>query len=110
MEQMMRDVARQARGGLPLLVGREGNRVAIASITADRGLAGGFNAQVLRRSWLLRRERGAEEFGQVASGSKAVASFRFPCVGLEEGHSGLSDHPTYENAREIGGAEERRVG
>jgi F-type H+-transporting ATPase subunit gamma len=103
MQQMMRDVARQARGGSPLLVGREGNRVAIASITADRGLAGGFNAQVLRRSWQFRRERDAE-FLQVASGRKAVAFFRFRRIEPEAAYTGFSDNPTYEKAREIGHA------
>jgi F-type H+-transporting ATPase subunit gamma len=102
MEEMMRDVARQARGESPLLVGREGNRVALASLTADRGLAGGFNAQVLRRSWQFRREREAEEFVQVASGRKAVAFFRFRRVELAESYTGFSDSPTYEKAREIG--------
>jgi F-type H+-transporting ATPase subunit gamma len=104
IQQMMRDVARHARGGSPLLVGREANRVAIASITADRGLAGGFNAQVLRRSWQFRRERDAEEFVQVASGRKAVAFFRFRRVELKEVYTGFSDNPTYEKAREIGHA------
>ncbi len=104
MEQMMRDVARHARGGSPLLVGREGRRVAIASITADRGLAGGFNAQVLRRTTQLRRARDAEEFVQVASGRKAVAYFRFRRIDLEEVYTGFSDSPTYEQAREIGHA------
>ena len=102
MEEMMRDVARQARGESPLLVGREGNRVALASLTADRGLAGGFNAQVLRRSWQFRREREADEFVQVASGRKAVAFFRFRRVELAESYTGFSDSPTYEKAREIG--------
>jgi F-type H+-transporting ATPase subunit gamma len=102
MQQMMRDVARHARGGSPLLVGREGNRVAIASITADRGLAGGFNAQVLRRSWQFRRESDAEEVVHVASGRKAVAFFRFRRVELAEVYTGFSDSPTYEKAREIG--------
>src|SRR5918997_2018131 len=102
MEEMMRDVARQARGESPLLVGREGNRVALASLTADRGLAGGFNAQVLRRSWQFRRERDAQEFAQVASGRKAVAFFRFRRVELAESYTGFSDSPTYEKAREIG--------
>jgi F-type H+-transporting ATPase subunit gamma len=103
MEQMMRDVARHARGGTPLLVGREGNRVAVASLTADRGLAGGFNAQVLRRTAQFRRERDAQ-FVQVASGRKAVAFFRFRRIELEEVYTGFSDNPTYEKAREIGHA------
>jgi F-type H+-transporting ATPase subunit gamma len=103
MEQMMRDVARHARGESPLLVGREGNRVAVASITADRGLAGGFNAQVLRRTVQFRRERNAE-FVQVASGRKAVAFFRFRRIDPVEVYTGFSDSPTYEQAREIGHA------
>ncbi len=104
MEQMMRDVARHARGGSPLLVGREGNRVAVASITADRGLAGGFNAQVLRSTWQFRRERDGGEFVQVASGRKAVAFFRFRRIDPVEVYTGFSDSPTYEKAREIGQA------
>ena len=103
MEQMMRDVARHARGESPLLVGREGNRVAVASITADRGLAGGFNAQVLRRTWQFRRERDTQAI-QVASGRKAVAFFRFRRIEPKEVYTGFSDDPTFEKAREIGHA------
>src|SRR3712207_8173768 len=99
----MPDVARHARGESPLLSGREGNRTALASITADRGLAGGFNAQVLRRAVQFRRERGAE-FVQVASGRKAVAFFRFRRIEPVEVFTGFSDSPTYEKAREIGRA------
>ncbi len=105
VEQMMRDVAGQARSGSPLLVGREGNGVAILSVTADRGLAGGFNAQVLRRTTEFRRERsGQGEFVQVASGRKAVAFFRFRRIEPVEVYTGFSDSPTYEKAREIGRA------
>ena len=100
-EQMMRDVARSARGSSPLLTGREGNTVAICTVTADRGLAGGFNAQVLRSTVQFRRERDAE-FVQIASGRKAVAFFRFRRIELEEIYTGFSDSPTYEKAREIG--------
>jgi F-type H+-transporting ATPase subunit gamma len=101
VEQMMRDVARSAGGSSPLLTGREGNTVAICTVTADRGLAGGFNAQVLRRTVQLRRERDAQ-FVQVASGRKAVAFFRFRRIDLHEVYTGFSDSPTYEKSREIG--------
>jgi F-type H+-transporting ATPase subunit gamma len=103
VEQMMRDVARSAGGGSPLLTGREGGKVAVASITADRGLAGGFNAQVLRRTAQLRSEKSGNPI-QVASGRKAVAFFRFRRVELREVYTGFSDSPTYEKAREIGHA------
>ena len=101
VEQMMRDVAGSASGDLPLLVGREVNRVAVCTLTADRGLAGGFNAQVLRRTVSLRNEKDRDAL-QVASGRKAVAYFRFRRVELAEVFTGFTDNPTYEKAREIG--------
>jgi len=101
VEQMMRDVAGSASGDLPLLVGREVNRVAVCTLTADRGLAGGFNAQVLRRTVSLRNEKDRDAL-QVASGRKAVAFFRFRRVELAEVFTGFTDNPTYDKAREIG--------
>ena len=101
VEEMMRDVARSASGDLPLLAGREVRRVAICTLTADRGLAGGFNAQVLRRTVSLRSEKDPDAL-QVASGRKAVAFFRFRRVDLAEVFTGFTDNPTYEKAREIG--------
>lgn len=101
MEEMMRAVARGARADNPLLAGREVRRVAIATMTADRGLAGGFNAQVLRRTWRFRQEQDAD-LVQVASGRKAVAFFRFRNIELVQSYTGFTDSPTYENAREIG--------
>jgi F-type H+-transporting ATPase subunit gamma len=103
VEQMMRDVAANATGDLPLLTGREVRRVAVCTLTADRGLAGGFNAQVLRRTVSLRNEKDPGAL-QVASGRKAVAFFRFRHVELAEVFTGFTDNPTYEKAREIGRA------
>src|ERR1044072_7755608 len=58
MLELMAGVS-QAAGSvrLPLLERRENvQRVAIVPVTADRGLAGGFNAQVIRRALALQRE------------------------------------------------------
>src|SRR5207248_9921551 len=58
MLELMAGVS-QAAGAvrLPLLERRENvQKVAIVPVTADRGLAGAFNAQVLRRSFALMRE------------------------------------------------------
>jgi F-type H+-transporting ATPase subunit gamma len=103
VEQMMRDVAGNASEDLPILTGREVERVAVCSFTADRGLAGGFNAQVLRRTVRLREEKDPDAL-QVASGRKAVAFFRFRRVELAEVFTGFTDNPAYDNAREIGRA------
>src|SRR5438552_11942710 len=58
MQELMAGTARAAGAvRLPLLQRRENVKtVAIVPITADRGLAGGFNAQVLRRALALMRE------------------------------------------------------
>ena len=103
VEQMMRDVAGNASEDLPILMGREVERVAVCSFTADRGLAGGFNAQVLRRTVRLREEKDPGAL-QVASGRKAVAFFRFRRVELAEVFTGFTDNPTYDQAREVGRA------
>lgn len=102
IDEMMRDIADRAQSGIPLLVGRdEVNNVAICSVTSDRGLAGGFNAHVLRRTTELREEQDAE-IVQIVTGRKATEFFRFRRERVEEAYTGFSDSPTYEKAREIG--------
>jgi F-type H+-transporting ATPase subunit gamma len=102
VEEMMRDIADRAQSDTPLLVGRdEVNNVAICTVTSDRGLAGAFNAQVLRRTMSLRQEQSAEVV-QVATGRKAREFFKFRRMNLDEVYVGFSDSPSYEKAREIG--------
>src|SRR5256714_2102241 len=57
MLELMAGTARASSSlrGLPLLQRREVETVAIVPITGDRGLAGAFNAQVLRRAFALER-------------------------------------------------------
>src|SRR3954467_15372435 len=43
--------------GLPLLQRRDVRRVALLPLTGDRGLAGAFNAQILRRAFTTEREQ-----------------------------------------------------
>lgn len=104
VEEMMRDIADKARGDTPLLVGREEvNNVAICTVTSDRGLAGGFNAQVLRPTMELRRQQDSGVgIKQVVTGRKAQEFFKFRKASVEEAYIGFSDSPNYEKAREIG--------
>src|SRR5215211_3729628 len=64
-ERMLELMAGTARAAgsvrqLPLLQRREISTVAILAITGDRGLAGAFNGQVLRRAFALDRELRAD--------------------------------------------------
>ncbi len=101
MQEMMRDVARGG-GDNPLLVGREEvSNIAVCTVTSDRGLAGAFNAQVLRLTMQFRQEQDAD-IVQVVTGRKAVEFFRFQRMSIEEAYTGFSDSPSFEKAREIG--------
>src|SRR5881398_3004210 len=62
MMELMIGTARAASSvhGLPLLQRREVQTVAIVPLTGDRGLAGPFNAQILRRTFALDRGLRAE--------------------------------------------------
>src|SRR5438093_4385315 len=62
MMELMIGTARAAASvhGLPLLERREERTVAILPLTGDRGLAGGFNAQILRHAFALDRQLRAE--------------------------------------------------
>ena len=102
MQQMMQDIASRAGGNNPLLAGREEVRnVAVCTVTSDRGLAGPFNAQVLRRTMQFRQEQDAD-IVQVVTGRKAVEFFRFGRMNVEEAFTGFSDEPSFEKAQEIG--------
>ena len=105
MLELMAGVS-QAAGAvrLPLLEQRESvEKLAIVPITADRGLAGGFNAQVIRRSLALMRE--AQAAGQqvvwFSSGRKASSTLRFRRLDVTESWTGFSDRPAYSDAQGI---------
>jgi F-type H+-transporting ATPase subunit gamma len=103
MLELMGGVA-QAAGAvrLPLLERRETvQRVAIVPITGDRGLAGAFNAQVLRRAFALMRE--AESQGRqvvfYSAGKKAQSTLRFRRLEVGQAWTGFSDRPAYSDAQ-----------
>jgi F-type H+-transporting ATPase subunit gamma len=62
MQELMVGTARAASSfrNLALMQRRDVTRVAILVVTGDRGLAGPFNGQVLRRAFELEREERAE--------------------------------------------------
>jgi F-type H+-transporting ATPase subunit gamma len=89
---------------LPLLERRETvRRVAILPVTADRGLAGAFNAQVLRRAFALERELRNEgiEVSWLASGRRGRSSLTFRGYELVQSWQGFSERPEYADAQTI---------
>jgi F-type H+-transporting ATPase subunit gamma len=89
---------------LPLLERRETiSTVAIVPVTGDRGLAGAFNAQVLRRAFAEMREAQAagQEVRFFTSGKKAQSTVRFRRLTLAQSWTGFSDRPGYSDAQAI---------
>ncbi len=87
---------------LPLLERREQVKtIALVPVTADRGLAGAFNAQVLRRAFTLHREAVAS--GQkvlwFSSGKKAASTLRFRRLDVAQAWTGFSERPAYSDAQ-----------
>ena len=102
----MEDVARQT-GALvhPLLEERpDPRRAAVFLVTSDRGLAGAYNANVLRRAeGVLARLRGdGVEPALYVAGRKGQSYFRFRGVPMVQTWAGVSEVPTYDAAEEIG--------
>jgi F-type H+-transporting ATPase subunit gamma len=96
----------QAAGAVsnPLLERRETiQKVGIVPVVGDRGLAGAFTAQVLRRSFALMREAQGEgkEVVFFPVGKKGGSTIRFRRLPLAQAWSGFSDKPTYSDAQDI---------
>ncbi|KQS73291.1 F0F1 ATP synthase subunit gamma [Modestobacter sp. Leaf380] len=89
----------------PLLTEREKpGRVAVLVITSDRGFAGSYNVNVLRRTeellGLLRSE-GKEPVLYVV-GRKGETYYRFRDRAVEETWTGFSEQPNYTDAQDVG--------
>ena len=105
MSELIAGVGRAASSvRLPLLEQRETvEGVALVPLTGDRGLAGAFNAQVLRRAFAL--ERALEGEGKavrwVAVGKKGRSTLSFRRRELAGSYIGFADQPGYEDAQAI---------
>lgn len=88
----------------PLLqVHDEVKRALLVVVTSDRGLAGGFNSNVLRAADKLikEKERQGIEVEVVACGKKAIGFFKYRNIKPVMEFAGLSADPTYEQAAQI---------
>lgn len=81
-------------------------RAAVVVITSDRGLAGGYSANALRRAGelmeLLREEGKSAEL--YAVGRKAVTYYRFRGRPLTGEYTGFSEQPSYADAKSVADA------
>jgi F-type H+-transporting ATPase subunit gamma len=90
-----------AEGGHPLLERREGPRRQIVIVTADRGLAGAFNSNVLRNSLAFVRASNATEVTLVVVGRKARDFYRRRQWSVKRDMIGFWDRLAYSHACEL---------
>jgi F-type H+-transporting ATPase subunit gamma len=105
MMELMVGTARASTSvrGLPLLQRREVRTAAVLGLTGDRGLAGAFNAQILRHVFAVERRLRSEgvQVRWLVSGRKGASTLRFRRYNVEQAWIGFSDRPGYADAQAI---------
>src|SRR5919205_1864366 len=106
IRRMTRQAADAAQGvpRLPILQRHdEERRVALLLVSADRGLAGAFNSNIMRAGARRAGELEGEgrELVWYATGRRGVSSLTFRGRDVSEGYTGFTERPAYANAREI---------
>jgi len=79
-------------------------RAGVLVITSDRGLAGGYNASVIRtaESLIARLNEDGKQVFLYVVGRKGVTYYRFRDRPIEGSWTGFSEQPTFADAREVG--------
>jgi F-type H+-transporting ATPase subunit gamma len=88
----------------PLLTKRDPvEKVGVVVLAGDRGLAGAYNANVLRLGQRLVYEEqdDGQEVNVYAVGRKAETFYRFRGISMTETWNGFSEKPSYEDAQRI---------
>ena len=107
IRRMTRQAAEAAGGEvgkLPILQQHENEQtIAILLVTADRGLAGAFNSQILRAG--IRAAADYESDGRdvsfYATGRRGVSSLTFRGREVAGSYVGFTERPAYADAREV---------
>jgi F-type H+-transporting ATPase subunit gamma len=105
MQQLVVDVAGNVGqvSDQPLLARREVKSVAVVALTGDRGLAGAFNASIVRRALEIARTERAEgrDVVWLVVGRRGASTLRFRRQSLTADYTGITDRPTYADAQAI---------
>lgn len=85
----------------PLLAVREEKRIQLVLVSSDTGLAGAFNANLLRLAQKFADDNQGKEIRIEAIGRKGRDYFRRRHYDLSGEHVGIVEKPSYATAREI---------
>ncbi|OEH85536.1 F0F1 ATP synthase subunit gamma [Desulfuribacillus stibiiarsenatis] len=86
----------------PMLEKRVVKKTGYIVITSDRGLAGGYNSNILRKAAQeMQKHQSSDEYAVFAVGRKAVEYFKrrnYPVIGEV---TGITDYPTFADLKNI---------
>src|SRR5881392_885237 len=88
-------------GSNPLLAHRQERRIELVLITADKGLAGAFNSNLLKAAVKFASDREAAQIEYVLAGRKGRDFYRKRGVKVSGEHIGLTAKVQYSDAGEI---------
>ena len=104
MAELLASLVRRAEGEAhPLLVRRPPTRKRLVVISADKGLCGAFNSNILRASLAFLREQGETSLTLVVVGKKARDFYRRRPYQIKSEMLGFFDHLAYSHAQELAG-------
>jgi F-type H+-transporting ATPase subunit gamma len=104
MAELLSSLVRRAEGEAhPLLVRRPAARKRLVIITADKGLCGAFNSNILRASLAFLREQGEASVTLVVVGKKARDFYRRRQYEIKSEMLGFFDRLAYSHAQELAG-------
>ena len=104
MAELLSSLVRRAEGeSHPLLVRRPAARKRLVIITADKGLCGAFNSNILRASLAFLREQGEASITLVVVGKKARDFYRRRPYEIKSEMLGFFDRLAYSHAQELAG-------
>ncbi|SEU13668.1 ATP synthase F1 subunit gamma [Paenibacillus sp. NFR01] len=104
LKEVVASIAAGSQGAShPMLVSRPVKKTAYIIVTSDRGLAGGYNANILRKVTMLLSERhpSKDEYGLFVIGRKGRDFLRRRDYPIVEEVTELSDTPTFADIKTI---------
>jgi F-type H+-transporting ATPase subunit gamma len=103
MTELLRNVAaRVSREAHPLLEAREEKRIYLVLFTSDRGLCGGYNANLIRAAEaFIRKERVGKEIHLTLVGRKGADHFRRRRAEIADRYVNVLATPVEDLAREV---------
>ena len=104
LKDVMERLAAASSLAHPMLHERENGKVAaILVVTSDRGMAGGYNHNVLKKATQLERmlSDAGYEVVRLVTGNKGVTHYKFRDMDVEAAWTGFSQKPSWEDTHDV---------